>query len=168
LGGAGSLAAALSVQFEERPQLPLTRQRTLLVGIGLVLFAVQLAGAAFLAAPTTGPGDAEALTFALLWLGSVVVSTAVTLCVIRQADIADVFTAALLATISPYALYALMAALNLRGTPDEVDLVSAIFLGVTTGGLTAVVVWAISMGIARLLRIPTSPASDDSGSDTDL
>lgn len=156
------------MQFEDRPQLPLTRRRAALVAAGIVLFMGQLTAAAALAAPTTGPGDARALTFALLWAASVAVSIVVTLCVIRQAEIADVFTAALLATIAPYALYALVAALDLRGTPDEVDLVSAIFLGVTTGGLTAVVVWALSMGIARLLRLPTSPDGQSSGPDTDL
>ena len=125
-----------------------------LVAAGGVMFLGQLLAAALLAAPTTGPGDADAAVFALLWTCSLAWSVAITLCIIRQADIADVFTAALLVTIAPYALYALLAALDLRGTRDETDVVSAMLLGITVGALTAVLVWGIAMGIARLLRLP--------------
>lgn len=144
------------MQFEDRPQLPLTQRRLLLVAVGIVMFGGQLAAAAALAAPTTGPGDAQLGLLALMWLVSIPWSVAITLCIIRQADIADVFTAALLVTIAPYALFSLMAAVDSRGTRDETDIVNAMFFGITTGALTAVIVWATSMGIARLLRLPVS------------
>jgi hypothetical protein len=144
------------MQFDDRPQIPLTPRRMTLVAAGGVMFVGQLVAAAVLAAPTTGPGDADPGVFALLWAGSVLWSVGITLCIIRQADIADVFTAALLVTIGPYALYALLGALDLRGTRDETDIVSAMFLGITVGALTAVLVWGIAMAIARLLRMPMS------------
>ena len=135
----------------------------MLVGIGVMLFVAQLIAAVLLAPPTTGPGDASATVFAALWVLSVVLSTTITLCIVRQADIADVFTAALLSSVAPYALYALIAALDLRGTPDETDIVSAVFLGVTTGALTGVLVWAIAMMFARALGLPTAiDTGDDS------
>ena len=68
------------------------------------------------------------------------------------------FTAALLVTIPPFALYALIAAMEARGTSDETDVVSAMFFGITVGALTAILVWTIAMGIARAVKIPTSPA----------
>lgn len=155
------------MQFEDRPQRPLTTTRIALVAVGGVLFVAQLIAAALLAPPTTGPGDASLGTFVILWVASILVATTITLCIIRQADVADVFTAALLATITPYALYALVAALELRGTPDETDVVSAVFLGVTTGALTGVLVWAIAMVVARLLGLPTNGADDASSDDGD-
>jgi hypothetical protein len=147
--------------FHDRPQLPLTNRRKALVAIGGLLFAAQLIAAAVLAEPTTGEGDANVGVLAMLWAGSVVVSTVATLLVIRQADIADVFTAALLVTIAPFAVYALVAALAVRGTDEETDVVDAMFLGITAGALTAILVWAIAMGAARLLKLPTSDGLED-------
>jgi hypothetical protein len=121
------------------------------------MFAAQLLAAYLLAEPTTGPGDARASVFGLMWAVCVVWSVAATLCIIRQADIADVFTAALLVTIAPFALYALLAALSLQGTDAETDVVSALFFGITAGALTAVVVWMLSMAVARFLRLPVAP-----------
>ena len=146
------------MQFEDRPQLPLTNRRKVLVGVGAAIFLVQLAAAAVLAGPTTGEGDASFAVFAALWAGCLALSIVATLCIIRQADIADVFTAALLVTIPPFALYALIAAMEARGTSDETDVVSAMFFGITVGALTAILVWAIAMGIARAVKIPTSPS----------
>lgn len=144
------------MQFEDRPQLPLTQLRKGFVAAGVALFFVQLAVAGLLAAPTTGEGDASLAVFAALWGASVGLSTLATLCIVRQADIPDVFTAALLVTIAPFALYALTAAYAVRGTDQETDMVSAMFLGITVGGLTAVLVWGIAMGVARALKLPTS------------
>jgi hypothetical protein len=145
------------MQFEDRPQLPLTNRRKALVGAGVVIFFGQLAAAAALAAPTTGDGDASLAVFAALWAGCFVLSVVGTLCIIRQADIPDVFTAALLMTIPPFAVYALMAAMAVRGTDEETDVVSAMFLGITVGALTAILVWAVAMGIARAMKMPVSP-----------
>ena len=145
------------MQFEDRPQLPLTPRRKLLVGLGMAIFAVQIAGAALLAEPTTGDGDANLAVFAGLWLACFALSVVGTLCIIRQADIADVFTASLLMTIPPFAVYALAAALAVRGTEEETDVVSAMFFGITVGALTAVLVWAVAMALARMLKLPVSP-----------
>jgi hypothetical protein len=144
------------MQFEDRPQLPLTSGRKMLVGLGAAIFVVQLVGAALVAEPTTGEGDASIAMFAGLWLTCLVLSIAGALCIIRQADIADVFTASLLMTIPPFAVYALVAALAVRGTDEETDVVSAMFFGITVGALTAVLVWAVAMGLARLLKLPVS------------
>jgi hypothetical protein len=149
------------MQFEDRPQLALTMQRKVLVGVGVAIAGAQLVLAAVLAAPTTGEGDANVGVFAALWAGSVLASIIAALCIVRQADIADVFTAALLVTIPPFAVYALVAALSLRGTDQETDIVSAMFFGVTTGALTAVLVWAVAMGIARALRLPVTQSTTD-------
>ncbi len=144
------------MQFEDRPQLPLTPRRKILVGIGGLMFVAQIAAAVLLADPTTGEGDASAAVFAAMWAGSVVWSVITTLLLIRQADIPDVFTAALLVTIAPFALYALVAALAVRGTSQETDIVNAMFFGITLGALTAILGWGISMGLARLLKLPTT------------
>lgn len=149
------------MQFEDRPQLPLTPLRKGLVVAGVAMFLVQLMVAGLLAAPTTGEGDASLGLFAALWGASVAWSTLATLCIVRQADIPDVFTAALLVTIAPFALYALSAAYAVRGTDQETDMVSAMFLGITIGALTAVLVWGIAMGIARALRVPTSAVVEE-------
>ena len=145
------------MQFDDRPQLPLTPRRRLLVGLGMAIFTLQIAGAALLAKPTTGEGDANIAVFAGLWFGGFSLSVVGALCIIRQADIADVFTAALLMTIPPFAVYALAAALAVRGTEEETDVVSAMFFGITVGALTAVLVWAVAMGLARMLKLPVSP-----------
>jgi len=143
-------------QFEDRPQLPLSNRRKVLVGIGGAMFLGQLAAAALLVEPTTGAGDASIGVLALLWAGCLGWSVIATLLVIRQADIPDVLTASLLVTVAPFALYGLLAAVAVRGTDQETDVVSAMFFGITAGALTAVLVWAIAMGIARLLRLPTT------------
>ena len=144
------------MQFENRPQLPLTTRRKILVGIGAAMFLVQVGAAALLADPTTGEGDASLAVFAALWAGSVAWSVTATLLLIRQADIPDVFTAALLVTIAPFALYGLMAALAVRGTSQETDIVSAMFFGITVGALTAILVWGMAMGLARALKLSTT------------
>lgn len=144
------------MQFDDRPQLPLTRRRQILVGVGVAMFVIQLAVAALIAEPTTGEGDASLALFAELWALSFVWSVVATLCLIRQADIPDVFTAAMLVTIAPFALYALVAAFAVRGTSEETDIVSAMFFGITVGALTGLLVWAVCMGIARALKLPTT------------
>ncbi len=144
------------IEFEERPQLPLTTRRKVLVGIGAAMFVAQLVAAGILAEPTTGEGDASVAMLAMLWAGCVGWSALATLLLVRQADIPDVFTAALLVTVSPLALYALVAAMAVRGTEQEMDVVSAMFMGITAGALTAVLVWGIAMGIARALKLPTT------------
>jgi hypothetical protein len=144
------------MDVEDRPQLPLTTQRKVLVVIGAAMFVGQLVAAGLVAEPTTGAGDASLLMLALLWVASVAWSAAATLLLVRQADIPDVFTAALLVTVSPFALYALVAAVAVRGTEQEVDVVNAMFFGITAGALTAVLVWGIAMGIARALKLPTT------------
>jgi hypothetical protein len=123
----------------------------------MAIFAGQVVGAALLAPPTTGAGDANLAVLAALWLACLGLSIFGTLCIIRQADIADVFTAALLITTPPFAVYAVAAALAVRGTEEETDVVSAMFLGITVGALTAVLVWAVAMGLARMLKLPMSP-----------
>lgn len=152
------------MQFEDRPQLPLTTRRKILVSIGAAMFLAQVATALLLAAPTTGDGDASAAVFGLMWAVSVAWSVTATLLLIRQADIPDVFTAALLVTITPFAVYGLTAALAVRGTSEETDVVSAMFFGITVGALTAVLVWSLAMGVARVLKLPTTaglPTNDD-------
>ena len=149
------------MQFEDGPQLPLTTRRLALVAVGVAMFLLQLGAAALLAEPTTGKGDASVGVFAALWGGCVVVSTVATLCIVRQANVPDVFTAALLVTITPFAVYALGAAFGLRGTEQETDIVSAMFLGITIGGLTAVLVWGIAMGVARAFKLPTTAGLDE-------
>lgn len=144
--------------FEDRPQLPLTPVRRVLVGVGVALFVAQLAAAAALAPVATGDGASAGL-LALLWLASLAWSTAVALLVVRQAEMADVATASFIATIAPHVVFALVAALDARGTNDEVDLVDAVFFGVTAGALAALLVWPAAMGIARLLRMPRGPAA---------
>jgi hypothetical protein len=145
------------MQLEDRPQLPLTPLRRLLVAAGITIFGLQVIAAALLARPTTGEGDVSITVVAALWAGCFALSTVGALCIIRQADIADVFTAALLMTIPPFAVYALFAALAVRGTEEETDVVSAMFFGITVGALTAVLVWAAAMGLARALKLPRSP-----------
>jgi hypothetical protein len=62
----------------------------------------------------------------------------------------------MLVAIATCAAFALSAALDVRGTEDSVNIVDTLFLGVTTGALTALVVWGIAMFIARVLRLPTT------------
>jgi hypothetical protein len=150
---------------DERPQLPLTTRRKYLVLLGAAMFLAQLGAAVALAEPTTGEGDARIGLVLLLCAASFIWSVATTLCLIRQADIPDVFTASLLVTIPPFALYALIAALAARDTAAETDVVSAMFLGITVGAMLGLLVWAASMAIARLLHLPTTDGLQDGNSD---
>lgn len=143
------------MQFDDRPQLPLTSARRTLVIVGVVLFVAHVAAAALLARPMTGD-DANVVALAGLLLASVAIACVTTLCVVRQADIPDVFTAAMLSTITPAAVFAVVAALDARGTSGETDVVSAMFFGITVGALAGLVVWGIAMGVARLLHLPTT------------
>ena len=144
------------MQFEDGPQLPLTNRRKALVAAGLVMWAAQCAVAFVLAPRTTGPGDADAAALGLLFAGCIAWSVVTVLLLVRQADLPDVATASMLVVISACGLFALAAALDVRGTPDEVNITDALFLGITAGGLASLVVWAIAMGAARVLRLPTT------------
>jgi hypothetical protein len=148
------------MRFEDGPQLPLTPRKKVLLGIGAAMCAAQIIAAMAAAPLTTGEDAANAAAIGLMWLFSIPWSVAAVLLIVRQADLPDVATGSFLVTISAYAIYALTAALNARGTSAEVDVVDAIFLGVTVGALTALVVWGIAMGVARLLRLPTSAQAE--------
>jgi hypothetical protein len=150
------------MEFEDRPQLPLTARRKALTAVGAVMFASTLIASVVAAPGTTGEGDARAGVFAIMWLALVAWSSLTVLLIVRQADLPDIATASMLVTIAPFALYALVAALDARGTDAEVNVVDAMFLGITMGGLTSLVVWAIAMGIARLLRLPTTAGIEGS------
>jgi hypothetical protein len=148
-------------QFQDGPQLPLTGRRKLLVALGALMLAAQLLAAVVAAPLTTGHDNANAAALGALWAGSIPWSAAAVLMLVRQADLPDVATASFVASISGCALFALVAALNARGTSAETDLVDAIFLGVTIGAMTALAVWAIAMGTARAFRLPTTAALRD-------
>ncbi len=143
------------MKSEEAPQLPLTHRRKALVAVGVAMFAAQTA-AAIVAAPETTGGHANAAALAVMWGGSIVWSVITALLLVRQADLPDVATASFLVTITPFAAFALSAALAARGTKGEIDLVDALFLGVTGGGLTALFVWGVAQAAARVLRLPTT------------
>jgi len=142
--------------FPERPELPLTNRRRVLVGIGAAMALAQVYAAWRIAPGVTGEGDAEAWRLLWIWLGAIGWSAVAALCLVRQADLPDVATAAMLVAIPAHAAFAFSAALDARGTEAEYDLVSAIFLGVTAGALTALIVWGLAMLIARALRLPAS------------
>jgi hypothetical protein len=146
------------MRFEDRPQLPLTRARAALVAAGIALFVAGLIVAVVLAPRTTGTDNGDAGVLTAIWAASVPWAVLIVLLVVRQADLPDVATAAFLVTITAFAAFALAAAFDARGTDAEVDLVDTLFLGVTAGALTALVVWAAALGIARLLRLPTTEA----------
>jgi len=143
------------MQFEDGPQLPLTARRKVLVGIGIAMFAAQAVAAALLGPATTGE-HADAAMLAIIWPISIAWSAATVLLLVRQADLPDVATASFIVTISAFAIFAATAALDVRGTASEVNITDAIFFGVTSGALTALLVWGIAMGIARVLRLPTT------------
>ena len=144
------------MDLPERPQLPLTTTRKAMLAIGGAMFFAQIAGA-WLAAPlVTGEGDANAGAIFALWAASIPWSAAATLLIVRQADLPDIATASILVTIPPFALFTLTAAIGARGTDAEYDLVSAMFLGVTAGALTAMIAWGLAMLVARVLRLPTT------------
>ena len=147
--------------LDERPQLPLTTRKKVFVGVGAAMFLAQLAGAVLVAPAVTGPGDADAGLLVSIWGGITLWSVAVTLLLVRQADLPDIATAAMLVTIATFATFTLAAAFDLRGTEHDVNMVDALFLGVTGGALTAMVVWGIAMFLARVLRLPTTAGLDD-------
>jgi hypothetical protein len=148
------------MHFEDGPQLPLSRRKQVLLAIGVAMFAAQTAGAIIAGPQTTGVGNAHPGWLLAMWAGCVVWSTAAALLIVRQADLPDVATASFVVTITACAAFALSAAFAARGTTAEVNLVDALFLGVTGGGLTSVLVWGLAMGIARLLRLPTTEGLD--------
>jgi len=143
------------MQFEDGPQLPLTARRKALLAVGLAMFAVQSAGAA-LAGPATTGANANGPAIAAIWAGCIAWSTVTALLLVRQADLPDVATASFVVTIAACAAFSLSAAFAARGTKAQIDLVDGLFLGVTGGGLTATLVWGIAMGVARVLRLPTT------------
>jgi hypothetical protein len=149
------------MQFEDGPQLPLTPKRKALVAVGVAMFLAQIAVSALLAPPTTGRDDADVVVLAALWGGSVVWSVITVLLLVRQADAPDVATASFIVTIAAFATFALSAANDVRGTADEVSMVDALFLGVTSGALTALLVWGVAQAVARLLRLPTTAVLHD-------
>ncbi len=142
--------------FEERPQLPLTSRRKVLVAIGVSMLLTQLLGAAAVAPFVTGTDHANAAALFGLWAASIPWSTVAALLVVRQADVPDVATASFVITISAFGAFTLSAAIAARGSRAEVDPVDALFLGVTSGALTALVVWGLAQAIARVLRLPTT------------
>jgi hypothetical protein len=144
------------IDVPDRPQLPLTNTRKALLVLGAAMFATHVSAALLFAPEITGEGDANAGAILALWAGSIPWCAAVALLIVRQANLPDIATASMLATIAPFALFTLSAAIDARGTPAEYDLVSATFLGVTAGALTAMIVWALAMAIARLLKLPTT------------
>jgi hypothetical protein len=144
------------MQFEDGPQLPLTSTRKALLAAGAAMFAAQVVAAMLVAPRITGTGHADAGALFAMWCGSLVWSAITVLLLVRQADLPDVATAAFIVVIATFAAFALTAALNARGTDAEVNVVDALFFGVTTGALTALIVWGIAIAIARALRLPTS------------
>jgi len=143
---------------EDGPQLPLTTLRKVLLGAGVAMFAAQLGGAVAAAPRTTGTGNADAAVLFAMWGASIAWSAVTVLLLVRQADLPDVATASFLVVISSFSAFALAAAFSARGSEAEVNIVDALFLGVTGGALTALVVWAVAMAVARLLRLPTTAA----------
>ncbi len=146
------------MQFEDGPQLPLTSTRKALLAAGVAMFAAQVVAAIAAAPRTTGAGHADAGVLFAMWCGSAAWSAVTVLLLVRQADLPDVATASFTVVIATFAAFALTAALAARGADAEVNVVDALFFGVTIGALTALIVWAIAIGIARLLRLPTTAA----------
>jgi hypothetical protein len=142
--------------FPERPELPLTPRRKALLAVGAAMFAAQLIGAIAIAPAVVGDGDANAAAITALWAVSIPWSVIAVLLMVRQADLPDIATASMLVTIAPYAAFALVAAYEVRGTKAEQNVVDAMFLGVTGGALTAMIVWGVAMAAARLLKLPTT------------
>jgi len=149
------------MDYADRPQLPLTLRRKGLVATGAAMFLVQAIAAILTAPALTDAGESHLGAIAMLWAASVVWSVVAVLLLIRQADIPDVATASFLMTIPAFAAFVLAAAIDARGTEAETSLVDALFFGVTSGSLTALVVWGIAQGAARLLHLPTAEAMRD-------
>jgi hypothetical protein len=144
------------MRFEDGPQLPLTSRKKVLIGAGAAMFGALLCAAIALVPATTGPAHADAVVLAIIWAMSIAWSAATVLLLVRQADLPDVATASFVVTISAFAIFASAAAWSVRNTTSEVNMTDALFMGVTAGGLTALLVWGLAMGIARLLRLPVS------------
>lgn len=149
---------------EHEPQLPLTPLRHWLLAAGGLMFLTQVAAAWLLAPAMTGKGDTDAAALAGVFAASLAWSTVIVLFIIRQADLPDIATASMLVVIPPAAVFALTAAYDARNEPGGGELVDALFLGVTGGALTAMLVWGAAMAIARTLKLPTTahlrPPSD--------
>jgi hypothetical protein len=139
--------------YDESREVALSPRRRALAIAGAVMALVQVAAAASVAGPTTGDGAGISVILAL-WLASVAWSVPAVLLLARRADLPDLFTASMLVDISVCGVYATVAGLDARGTDSERNLVDTMFFGVTTGALTALVVWAITLVIARLLHLP--------------
>lgn len=148
----------MSIDPRRDADLPLTRTRIALLAAGGTMFVAQLAAAWVIAPAVTGPGDANGAALAGLWAACIAWSTASALCLIRQAEIPDVATAAMLVTIPAGGIFSLSAAYDLRGTDQSTNLSDALMLGVTGGALTAMIVWGSAMAIARALRLPRAAA----------
>lgn len=141
---------------------PMTRRRSLIALLGGAMAIAQIAAAGATAPYLTGEGSGSAGAIVALWAASLPWSVIAVLLLARKADIADVFTAAMLVCISAGATFALVAGLDVRGTPAERDLVDTLFFGVTSGALSALLVWGIAMATARLLHLPGARAAADS------
>lgn len=146
------------MRFEDHPQLPLTPARTALVAAGIALFAAGIVVAVALAPRIIGAGHAGPALLLAVWAASLAWAVLTVLLLVRQTDLPDVATASLLVTISAFASFALAAAFHARATDAGVDLVDALFFGVTAGALSALIVVAIALAVARLLRLPTTEA----------
>jgi FtsH-binding integral membrane protein len=144
------------MDIHDAPQLPLTTAGKVRLACGIALFLAQLLAAIVVAPMITGPGDADAGWLAAFWLASVPVAVVTVLLVVRQANLPDIATASMLVAISVYATFALSGALDARGDGDRSNLTDALFLGITGGGLTGVLVWGVALAMARLLKLPTT------------
>jgi hypothetical protein len=140
---------------------PLSNRRLALVALGGAMAIAQVGAAWLLAPPTTGEGDANAGALLGMWAASLAWSTVAVLLLVRYADLPDIATASMLVTIPAFAAFTLSAAFDARGTRSEINLTDGLFLGVTAGALTSMLVWGISMAVARALRLPQSPASPE-------
>lgn len=148
---------------EDTPQLPLTPRRKAMLAAGAALFFAQIGAAVAVAPLMTGAGDADAGVLLIAWLVSIAWSVVTVLLLIRQADLPDIATASMIVAISVFAVFALAAAYDVRGTDDEANLTDALFLGVTAGGLTAMIVWGLATAVARALKLPTTAHLRDGG-----
>jgi hypothetical protein len=157
VGSRAALARPGIVNDHPEPrELPLTDRKKVLLAIGAAMFALHVIAAIVLAPVTTGAGDANAAAIFALWAASIPWSAVAALLIVRQADLPDIATASMTVTIAPFAMFTLAAAFEARGTSAETNLTDAMFLGVTAGALTGIFVWGIALGVARLLRLPTS------------
>lgn len=144
------------MQFPETKDLPLTTRRKALVAVGAAMALAQIATAVYVAPRITGAGDASAGALAAIWAASIPWSAVAVLLLVRQADIPDVATASMLVVIAAFGAFGLSAAFDARDSDGAVNLTDALFLGVTGGALTAMIVWGAAMAAARLLRLPVT------------